>query len=430
MTRRGFLGVSGIAAAGNTVPAQDTEGDWFDRPMRWAQLAFVENDPGRYDLQFWLDYMRRIHADAACLSAGGCVAFYPTKVPFHHRGKFQGDSDPFGDLVAGCRKMNMVVVARTDPHATYDDAAAAHPDWIAVDAQGRPRRHWASPEMWVTCALGPYNFEFMTDVTREIVSLYKVDGVFSNRWAGHGQCWCVHCRKNFRDFSGMDLPRTADPREPARKQYILWHQKRLFDLWRLWDAEIRKVNPGARYIANSGGGALSDLDMKTVGELSATLAADRQARRGVMPPWAAGKNAKEYRATLGRKPVMGITSVGLEEPYRWKDSVQSPEEIKLWLADGVANGFRPWFTKFALHLYDRRWLKPVEEFYGWHWRNERYLRNEEPLARVAMVYSQQTATFYGGERARQKVEDHTLGLYHALVEARIPFEMVHDGLLD
>jgi hypothetical protein len=55
---------------------------------------------------------------------------------------------------------------------------------------------------------------------------------------------------------------------------------------------------------------------------------------------------------------------------------------------------------------------------------------EAPLARVALVYSQQTATFYGGERAREKVEDHTLGLYHAVVEARIPFEMVHDRLLD
>ena len=32
----------------------------------------------------------------------------------------------------------MVVVARTDPHATYDDVQAAHPDWIAVDADGRP----------------------------------------------------------------------------------------------------------------------------------------------------------------------------------------------------------------------------------------------------------------------------------------------------
>ena len=30
--------------------------------------------------------------------------------------------------------------------------------------------------------LGPYNFDFMTEVTREIVTLYPVDGVFSNRW--------------------------------------------------------------------------------------------------------------------------------------------------------------------------------------------------------------------------------------------------------
>src|SRR6185295_8128173 len=36
----------------------------------------------------------------------------------------------------------------------------------------------------------------------------------------------------------------------------------------------------------------------------------------------------------------------------------------------------------------------------------------------------------GGERAAAKVEDHTLGWYQALIEARIPFEMVHDQLLD
>src|SRR6202453_1332985 len=47
-----------------------------------------------------------------------------------------------------------------------------------------------------------------------------------------------------------------------------------------------------------------------------------------------------------------------------------------------------------------------------------------------MVYSQQTASFYGGEDARTKVEDPALGFYQALVEARIPFEMAHDHLLD
>ena len=217
--------------------------DWYDRPMRWAQLAFVEDDPGHYDLKFWLDYFRRIHADAACLSAGGCVAFYPTKVPLHYRSKFLGDRDPFGDIVKGCRELGMNVVGRTDPHAAHQDVYDAHPDWIAVDADGRKRRHWAYPELWVTCALGPYNFEFMTDVTREIMSNYKLDGIFSNRWAGSGMCYCEHCAKNFRASTGMDLPRTTDPKDPARRQYIVWHQERLFDLWRLWDAEVKKINP-------------------------------------------------------------------------------------------------------------------------------------------------------------------------------------------
>jgi beta-galactosidase GanA len=49
---------------------------------------------------------------------------------------------------------------------------------------------------------------------------------------------------------------------------------------------------------------------------------------------------------------------------------------------------------------------------------------------VAVVYSQQTATFYGGENAHAKVEDPALGFYQASIEARIPFEMAHDGLLD
>jgi hypothetical protein len=433
--RRDFLQTTALAlAAAHTAsgdPADpDSPGGWFDRPMRWAQLTLVEDDPGKYDLNFWLDYFRRTHSDAACLSAGGCVAYYPTRIPLHYRSQWLGNGDAFGDLVAGCRKMNMAVIARTDPHAAHQDVFDKHPDWIASDAAGKKLRHPVMPELWTTCALGPYNFEFMTEVTKEIVSLYKVDGVFSNRWAGSGMCYCEHCRENFRTATGLDLPRTNNPQDPARRAYILWRQQRLFDLWRLWDGEIRKINPAARFIPNSGGGALGDLDMKIIGEEAAILFADRQARSGLTAAWANGKNGKEYRSTMGRKPIGGIFSVGVEEPYRWKDSVQNGPEIRLWALDGIANGLRPWFTKFGGTLNDHRWLPVVEELYAWLYRNERYLRNEQPLARVGMVYSQQTARFYGGPQARQKVEDHTLGYYQALIEARIPFEMVHDGLLD
>ena len=406
------------AAAGQLLPG------WFDSPMRWVQLTLVENDPGRFDPAFWLDYFQRLHADAATLSAGGIVAYYPTRVPLHHRSTSLGDTDPFGALVAGCRRLGMRVVARTDPHAARDEVHAAHPDWIAVASNGQPRRHWANPELWVTCALGPYNFEFMDEVHREIVEKYSVDGIFANRWAPQGgDCYCVHCQQNFRTATGLDLPRTTDARDPARRQFLEWRKARLTDLWKHWDATVRAANPEARFIPNG------PPDLKTAGELAAIQFTDNQARHGVTPPWANGRRAKEYRSVMGRRPIGGIFSVGLEENYRWKDSVQSEPEIRLWVAEGTANGMRPWVTKFSGVLYDRRWLPVVERVYQWHFAHERYLRNEAPLARVALLHSEQTATYHPGAAAGDRHEDHVLGMYHALIEARIPFEMVHEAVL-
>ncbi len=436
LSRRDFLqaGAGAFASLGFTTSsdqaqpprpvAQPVDTGWFDRPMRWVQLTLVENDPGRFDPQFWLDYFKRLHADAATLSAGGIVAYYPTKVPLHHRSAWLGDTDPFGTLVAGCRAQRMHVVARTDPHAVRDDVRAAHPDWISVAANGEPRRHWANPELWVTCALGPYNFDFMDQVNREIVTLYKVDGIFANRWAPQGgDCYCVHCQRLFKEATGRDLPRTADRSAPERREFLEWRKARLTELWKRWDATVQSVNPDARFIPNG------PPDMKTAGDLAAIQFADFQARRGLTPPWANGRRAKEYRSVMGRKPVGGIFSVGLEEPYRWKDSVQSEPEIGLWVAEGTANGMRPWVTKFSGVLYDRRWLPTVERIYQWHFEHERYLRNEMPLARVALLHSEQTAAYHPGVAQGDRHEDHVLGMYHALVESRVPFEMVHEAFL-
>jgi hypothetical protein len=414
---------SGEAAAQGATTTVGGAG-WFDKPMRWAQLTLVENDPGHFDPQFWLDYFHRIHADAATLSAGGIVAYYPTEVPLHHRSAWLGDSDPFGTLVAGCRKLGMHVVARTDPHAARDEVRTEHPDWISTGPDGQLRRHWANPELWVTCALGPYNFEFMDQVHREIVTRYKVDGIFANRWAPQGgDCYCANCQKNFRDATGLELPRTSDRRDPARRAFVAWRKTRLTVLWKHWDETVRAANADASFIPNG------PPDLKTAGELAAIQFTDNQARRGLTPPWNNGRRAKEYRSVMGRRPIGGIFSVGLEEAYRWKDSVQSEPEIRLWVAEGTANGMRPWFTKFSGVLYDKRWMPMVERIYQWHYTHERYLRNERPLARVALLHSEQTAAEYPGSGPGDRHEDHVLGMYHALVESRVPFEMVHEAVL-
>lgn len=399
--------------------------NWFDRPMRWVQMSFVENDPGRYDKDLWLAYIKHVQADAVLLSGGGCVAFYPTEIPYHHRSQWMGDSDPFGELAEACREMGLVIVMRTDPHSIRQDAYEAHPEWVHINADGTPWQHWADPSRWVTCALGPYNFKFMTEVHREIMQNYMIEGIFSNRWAGHGMCYCESCQKNFRDATGMDLPRSTDLSDPAYRAYLTWKEERLFQLWEHWDTTLREINPDARFIPNYGGGQLSDMNLRRMGQKADMLVADRQSRSGLTPIWASGRNAKEYRAVMGTKPIAHMFNVGLESGYRWKDSVENDDEIRMWVADSIANGMRPWVIKFSGYLHDTRWLPVVESIFKWHAEVERYMRNTESLARVGMVYSQQTARWYG-----KQIDDHTKGFYHAMIEARIPFDHVHDELLD
>jgi hypothetical protein len=73
MKRRDFLRATALAGSGIAIAgvsngqavepifgARARRETWFDRPMRWAQLTLVENDPGNYDPDFWLDYFRRM----------------------------------------------------------------------------------------------------------------------------------------------------------------------------------------------------------------------------------------------------------------------------------------------------------------------------------------------------------------------------------
>ncbi len=88
MHRRNFIKTTGfisggLALGGGSAMANgfsENEDPWFDKAMRWGQLAFVENDPGNYDPDFWLDYFRKTHTDGVLLSAGGIVAFILPKL--------------------------------------------------------------------------------------------------------------------------------------------------------------------------------------------------------------------------------------------------------------------------------------------------------------------------------------------------------------
>ena len=365
------IAISGIPEITTARILSPLEVPWFDKSMRWAQLAFVENDPGNYDPDFWLDYFRKIHVDGVLLSAGGVVAFYPTEIPFHYKSAWMGNSDPLGYLVSECRKMDMTVVLRTDSHAARQDLYDAHPDYIAVNSAGQKRRHWIRKDLWITCVLGPHNFEFMNKIHKEVMQRYQPEGIFTNRWAGYDVCYCEHCKKNFKAASGLELPTKVERLDPVYQKWTEWRKDRLKELWFLWDSEIRKVKPTARFIPNA------FPDKLITGKYSDFFFADRQARTGLIPPWSNAWGAKELRPSLGMKPIINIFTVGLEEEFRWKDSVQSDAEIRIWVAEGVANGMKPCFVKFGGNIFDKRWMNAVADMYQKYYKCEDYLRNTD-----------------------------------------------------
>jgi hypothetical protein len=396
--------------------------NWPLAATRWAQITLAEDDPAHFDADFWLRLMRDSKSNATCISAGGYVAYYPTQLEFHHRSTYLGDTDPFGTLVEGARSLGMSVMARVDPHAVHADAAAAHPEWLARDRDGNPIEHWAYPGIWLTCAFTPYHREFITEVIREIVREYDVDAVFANRWEGYyGISYSDGARKSFRDETGLELP--LEEYGQGWPEYVAWRRRQLGELVGIWDRAVSDLRPHARFVPNMGALAARDLARDLAEPVAPLFIVDKQGRHGIEAPWAAGRNGKRNRGVFPDRPVQLITSVGPEHKYRWKDSVAPAEETKTWIVDGFAHGAQPWFTKFNASVPDRRWVQPVVEAFNLHATVEPILRNLRPTAEVALLDATRTGQLRAGDN------DHDDGFYHALVEARVPFEFVSDQVL-
>ncbi|MDL2401767.1 family 10 glycosylhydrolase [Rhizobium mayense] len=402
--------------------------DWYKTATRWTQLTLAEDDPEKFDPAFWVDVFKRTKSNAVCLSAGGYIAYYPSDVPYHYVSKFLGNRDVFGALVDAARKLDMHVMARVDPHAIHDDAAKAHPEWVMIDADGKPRRHWAYPDVWVTNAYGDYNTVFMPEVVKEIVRKYDIDAVFANRWQGHGVDYSEDSARRFKDMFGYALPRAADAEDPAWQGWLQWRRRVLTDMIAQWDDAVKAIRPHASFIPNMGGASLMEFDLSVISKHCPFLVVDHQGRRGVELGWSAGRNGKRIRATFPDRPVVLITSIGPEEEYRWKDAVTSGEEMQLWINDGTAHGLYAWFTKFNGVVPDQRWVEPVADAFALQAAVEPVIESMHPTAEIAVIDPSTTLRHWAPEE-RSKAEKHDLGFYHALVEAKLPFELLSDQVL-
>ena len=163
MTRREFLS-SGMALA---LAPKTAATPWYRRAYRWGQTNITEADPAAYDVAWWRAYWRRTRVQGVIINAGGIVAYYPSDVSHHHRAETLGDRDLYGELARAAHDDGLAVFARMDSNRADEHFYVEHPDWFAVDHDGRPYR---AEDKYIACVSSPYYDEFLPEILREIVA--------------------------------------------------------------------------------------------------------------------------------------------------------------------------------------------------------------------------------------------------------------------
>ena len=311
---------------------------------------------------FWLDYFKRTKSDAVCLSGGGCVAYYPTQIPFHHRSQWLGDRDVFGELVAGCRKLGMVVIARTDPHATYDDVQQAHP---GLDRRGRRRQ--TAPALGVAGDVGHVRARPLQLRVHDRGE--EGDHVALSRGRHFhqslGRLRHVLLRALPEEFQRRVRLRAAAHQQPARPGAPRLHSLAAATALRSLAAlGSRSAQDQSRLVRHSQHRRRRDQFARHEKNRRTRAHAHGRPPGAPRPDAAVGQRARTRRNFARRwaaNPSSASSASASKNRIAGRTRCRTAAEIRLWVADGVANGLRPWFTKFAGVLHDERWLKPVEE---------------------------------------------------------------------
>ena len=415
VTRRQILMASSAVLSAGLFggPPGEERLPWYRTMRRCGQVNFNERDPLELNIEDWLDYWTSLKINALLLNAGGILAFYPTRIPYHHKSQFLGDRDLFGDFAKAAKLRGIRVVARLDCNYAYEEAYRAHPEWFEHNADGTPVRHGESPWLFKTCMYSGYFTEQMPAIIREINSLYDVDGFFTNGWPSAGRpepCRCESCRE------------WGDPKSPEFRDR---HLARVLEVWKLWDSTARQKKWDSVYVGNLGGGIRAATDLRRIAAVAGWFNADHQGRSGSTPIWDCAQQGRVAQCVMKGRTITNVTGSYANTHPLWRHTSKAPAEATMWMAQTTASGMVPWYHWLGGAPQDLRWRETGRKFFDWLAAHEPHFVNRGSLANIAVVFSERGNAFYtppGGTDATEFLQ----GLYYALLETRLPFDFVHE----
>lgn len=414
---------------------------WWSGGVRMYHPNMGDLDVRDMDFDRFVAEAVSLHASSVVISAAGVVAYYPTAIPGHHVSEYLNGRDFVGEVSRRLADAGLLAIARVDFAGARRPVFEAHPDWVARDATGAPAQRGDLRDLYTTCPTSPYRREgFAVPVVRELLSRYPIAGFHVNAGGWSGRCFCGHCQESFRAATGQPLPidRAADPELWAR--YVEWRYERVADYFRVLREAARAAKPDVFWMGEL---ALrpGSYDLPTLAPACSALlittgnvvGAERSVRS-----WS-GLAARYARtADRGAQPLLNL-KVFVKGTGGWPRSMVPPAEYRLWLWQALANGAglkTPVYGTLA--QADRRNLPSIRDAFVLMERHPEVYSEARPVAPVALVWPRRTFDHWSGPsdqaggKATSGADLATAafnGLYDALVELHVPFEVLADGHL-
>ncbi len=432
------LSAEGVSVAGASViapllialparlPAIDKAAEsWQQRVYRVGQSNMTEHDPAVMNIEEWADYWQSARVDVVFISVTGILAFYPSNVKFHRRGKFLNGRDFFGECVAAAKQRHMRVVARMSPDLNWGDALEAHPEWAMRNMDGSVQFSGEEPRLFKTCMFSTYMDDYVPAIMREINSLYDVDCFYTNGWPPLGSRpdgYCAVCSK---------LPSSGTP------AYWRVFTDRVVDLWQRYDAIAKEKKPDRFFFANSGGNVRGGPNLDRLGKVAAWFQADNQGRTyDDAAVWGCSLQGRVCNAVLDGKFATNVTAAYSTGTPGWRNVSKNAAEAKMWLNESLASGMRPYYHFVGSEAgfgEDRRWQKVGADYFRWTAQHDAHFTTRRSVANIGVVIGQSTQLLYPGPataRSRAYMHETTQGIYDALLRGRFAFDFVHEDRLE
>lgn len=323
------------------------------------------------------------------------------------------------------------------PPTLQGEVYEKHPDWrrISTNTTEIPTIDLKQfPHGGMLCLLGPYG-DFFIAVLAEIVTKFPDVDAFSFDGLHYGGvCYCEHCRQNFRQETGAEIP-NLDMNDPAFRRYQHWADRQMEDVIRRMQTRLKGIKPELALVTwttNAGRfGHFRDIPRNMPARMNLLLDAPDQefwldeTNRGttIVPAFA---NAYIWAVTNHRVAFSEPYILSHGNPYG-KDSFP-PQEIERRMMLALTYGAAPSIAvaqpaNLQQELYDC--MDQVQ-------RRKAWLTHKQPEPWGAVVMSDNTRNFYG--RSPGLVEERYLaavfGTFRAAVEEHLPLTVINDWNLN